>query len=421
MTAAAHTPPARRPGPRRFGRRNYEHEERVVSVAQVYSSRRLSQGRLLALAAVTPADADTDPVNGAIAASLERNRPDIHRLHAAPGAFDPATPQRRYSIADVEGFIIDQHPVRLRVLRGEAAAVCSVASLSAPERAPFLRHIELMERTGYRCLVVASAPIDAAGSVGTYRVEGFIALAVEPLSVASRHVSRNPNSWVRVNLWSATLRFQHWANMFLIIGMTITGYFIMDPDVLPTPEGDTGYMFGWIRFIHFACGFGWLVLGLSRFWLAFVARDRQLRWRSLWPLNSAKDVSGLIGTIRYYLFIDKEGPVYLGHNPLQQLSYTAIYVLCLVQMLTGVALYGLANQYHPLWRIFSAPAHWIGVPYLRVIHAFIMFIIWAFVIMHVYLAVRADSVERHGGISSMINGGVWLRRGTQPMDAPKIG
>ena len=47
--------------------------------------------------------------------------------------------------------------------------------------------------------------------------------------------------------------------------------------------------------------------------------------------------------------------------------------------------------------------------------------LWAFVIAHVYLAIRADSIERHGGVSSMVNGGVWLRRGAKPEDAPEVG
>lgn len=54
------------------------------------------------------------------------------------------------------------------------------------------------------------------------------------------------------------------------------------------------------------------------------------------------------------------------------------------------------------------------------IHAIIMFIIWAFVVLHVYLTFRADTIEQHGGVSAMINGGVWLPLGTKPVDGPEI-
>ncbi|AZA14345.1 Ni/Fe-hydrogenase, b-type cytochrome subunit [Corynebacterium choanae] len=399
-------------------------DQLVVTVSETYSARRLTSGRLLAMAACTPADS-TDPVDEAIVASLATNRPDIVRIPVAADNFHPATPERRYSLAKVTGFLIDKKPQDLMVMRGTIDAVLAHATIDREEKTPFLKTAEFLERTGLRCLAVASAEILPDGTPGEFHVEGFIALALEKLSDARKEVAGNPNAWVRVNLWSATLRVQHWANLVLIVALSITGYVIMDPGILPQPmidpAGPTPYLMGTMRFIHFVSGFGWIVLALTRLWLAFVARDRQLRWRSLWPLKSKKDVQGLIGTIRYYLFIDAHGPVYLAHNPLQQLAYTAIYGLCIIQIFSGLAIYGLYNHYNGFWRILSAPAGWIGIPNMRLIHALIMFLIWVFIIIHIYLAVRADSVERHGGISSMINGGVWLRRGTKPLDAPKVG
>ncbi|APT84023.1 Ni/Fe-hydrogenase B-type cytochrome subunit [Corynebacterium aquilae DSM 44791] len=394
-------------------------------VARTYSSRKLTSGRLLCMAAVAPKDSE-DPIDRALLTSLHANRPDIEPVFSAHDQFSPATPQRRYSLTRANGFLMDKKhapPADIMIMRGEVEAVLGAAKLSSAEKAPFLRHVDLMERMGQRCLALASAPIAEDGTVGDFQVEGFVSLALEPRAKLAKSVAENPNAWVRVNLWSATLRFQHWANMALIVAMTVTGAFIMDPGLLPPPGpgDDTGFIFGIIRFIHFLAGFGWIVLGLSRVWLAFVAKDRQLRWRAFWPLNSKKDVSGLIETIKYYAFINKHGPVYLAHNPLQQLSYTGIYVLCLFQMATGLGLFGLYNQYNGLWALLTVPVSWLGIPTVRLIHTLIMFVIWAFVVIHVYLAVRADSVERHGGISSMINGGVWLRRGTNPIDAPKIG
>lgn len=394
----------------------------VIAVTEAYSCRRLTTGRLLAMAAVTPKESQ-DPVNVAIARSLEMNRPDIARVWVEESHFSPATPDRPYSLAQTEEFEIDGRPQRLMIMRGDVKAVMKAAKVARAEKYPFTRHFDLMERMGKRCLAVASAEISEDGTVGPFHLEGLIALSLETSEANVRSVNDNPKQWVRVNLWSATLRFQHWANFFLIIALTITGYFIMAPQLLPLPSStqDTGFMMGWIRFVHFAAGFGWIALGLSRVWLAFVAKDRQLRWRAFWPLNNSKDVQGLWRTIRYYLFIDKHAPVYVGHNPLQQLAYTGVYVLCLVQMASGLSLYGLYNHYEWYWRWVSLPAAWIGIPYMRLLHAVIMFLIWTFVVIHVYLAIRADTVERHGGISSMFNGGVWLRRGTKPMDAPKIG
>ena len=111
----------------------------------------------------------------------------------------------------------------------------------------------------------------------------------------------------------------------------------------------------------------------------------------------------------------------MAHNPLQQLTYTSIYVLGAFQMVIGLALYALPHRNENLfWQLMALPNDWFGIPQMRLIHAAIMFIFWAFVIAHIYLAFRADSLERHGGISAMISGGVWMRRTSKPVDAPEL-
>lgn len=232
--------------------------------------------------------------------------------------------------------------------------------------------------------------------------------------------------FVRVDLWSASLRFQHWASVFLIVVMSATGWYIMDPFFGPDADtaaasADTGYLMGTIRFIHITAGFLWCGLALARLFMLFFARGKQSRWRALNPFHSKKDLKGLWDTVLYYAFIKREAPLYIAHNPLQQLSYTAIYVLCLFQVLTGLALFGLYDQSNWLLMVLSYPIHWFGVPVVRLIHALIMFLIWVFVCIHVYLAVRADVVEKHGTISSMVSGGLWLERGAEPVDAERVG
>ena len=123
---------------------------------------------------------------------------------------------------------------------------------------------------------------------------------------------------------------------------------------------------------------------------------------------------------KYYLLLTNEPPPRVGHNGLQQTAYTGIYAMCMVQIYSGLALFGLPKQDSWFWRLMAAPVEWIGIPYFRLVHALIMFIIWAFVILHVYLVFRADATERHGGLSAMINGGVWLPKGTKPVDGPEV-
>ena len=401
---------------------NVASPQRVIRVARAYSVRKLSPGRLLAMAAVAPFDSE-DPVDVALHASLRVNRPDIVPIRVPTDEFSPATPKRKYSLVRVDDFPVEDVPKNVMIMRGDMESVLAKATISREERTLFIRNAEVMRMSGQRCLAVASAEIAEDGTVGEFFVEGFVAMVLEKPSQVAKKFSSNPNEWVRINIWSATLRFQHWANMALIVIMSMSGYYIMNPFFGPAAETgpDVGYLMGWVRLIHYVSAYLWLGLGFSRLVLSFTAKDRQLRWRSLWPLNSYEDVKGLWGTIQYYLFLKKEGPLYLAHNPLQQFAYTGIYVMCLIQMLSGIVLYGLYNQTDWFWIIVAYPMHWMGVSTIRMIHALIMFVLWSFVIVHVYLATRADALERHGGVSSMVNGGVWLRRGAKPVDAPEIG
>ncbi len=401
---------------------NVASPQRVIRVARAYSVRKLSPGRLLAMAAVAPFDSE-DPVDVALHASLRVNRPDIVPIRVPADEFSPATPKRKYSLVRVDDFPVEDVPKNVMIMRGDMESVLAKATISREERTLFIRNAEVMRMSGQRCLAVASAEIAEDGTVGEFFVEGFVAMVLEKPSQVAKKFSSNPNEWVRINIWSATLRFQHWANMALIVIMSMSGYYIMNPFFGPAAETghDVGYLMGWVRLIHYVSAYLWLGLGFSRLVLSFTAKDRQLRWRSLWPLNSYEDVKGLWGTIQYYLFLKKEGPLYLAHNPLQQFAYTGIYVMCLIQMLSGIVLYGLYNQTDWFWVIVAYPMHWMGVSTIRMIHALIMFVLWSFVIVHVYLATRADALERHGGVSSMVNGGVWLRRGAKPVDAPEIG
>ena len=401
---------------------NVASPQRVIRVARAYSVRKLSPGRLLAMAAVAPFDSE-DPVDVALHASLRVNRPDIVPIRVPADEFSPATPKRKYSLVRVDDFPVEDVPKNVMIMRGDMESILAKATISREERTLFIRNAEVMRMSGQRCLAVASAEIAEDGTVGEFFVEGFVAMVLEKPSQVAKKFSSNPNEWVRINIWSATLRFQHWANMALIVIMSMSGYYIMNPFFGPAAETgpDVGYLMGWVRLIHYVSAYLWLGLGFSRLVLSFTAKDRQLRWRSLWPLNSREDVKGLWGTIQYYLFLKKEGPLYLAHNPLQQFAYTGIYVMCLIQMLSGIVLYGLYNQTDWFWVIVAYPMHWMGVSTIRMIHALIMFVLWSFVIVHVYLATRADALERHGGVSSMVNGGVWLRRGSKPVDAPEIG
>jgi Ni/Fe-hydrogenase b-type cytochrome subunit len=391
-----------------------------VQVGGAFTLGSLSKGVILALAAVTSADT-TDPVDLALRRTLADDRPDLERPPVLPEDVDPATPRQRYRLTMVRYFPLrDEDRSDVVVMRGALEAVIAKAAISRKDKALIRRNAAWAEARGWRALAVAVAPVTGKDQVGQFRVEGFVYVSAghpKPLQ------GEGPSNWAWVEVWSASLRAQHWVNVAVVFTLSCTGYIIMDPFFGPAAaEGeDVGFLMGWVRLLHVTVGFLWILVGLTRVVAAFTSRDRHLRWNAWWPLRTKQDVKFLGQVIGYYALIRREAPLYLAHNPLQQLTYTALYIACGIQMLTGLTLFGLYHQTNRFWELMALPTHWVGIPFIRLTHAMIMFCLWAFVIVHVYLAVRADSLERHGGISSMINGGVWLRRGAQPVDAPEVG
>lgn len=394
-----------------------------IEVGGGFNIGRVSMRRLLTMAAVSP-ESSADAVDLALREAVRRLMPGEEARTVPDSDFEWASERQRYSIARVKNFETTAGSFHDEVIvRGDLEAVMNVAQPPREIRTLLRKNAQMAGTRSYRCLAVAAARMNPDGSPQQYHMEGFINVRPANADVArGADEEVGPNDFVQLNLWSGLLRFLHWLNVALIFLLSCTGYYIMDPFFGDSffRGIDPGFLMGIFRFIHFTCAFTWLAVGAVRLVLAFVSKDRYLRWSTFWPIKRKEDLTYLRQTAAHYLFLREEAPLYLAHNPLQQLTYTGIYLLGFVQMLTGLCLYGLYHMSNPVWQVFALPAQWWGIPTVRLIHAMIMFIFWAFVIAHIYLAFRADSLDRHGGISAMVGGTVWLRRGSKPVDAPEV-
>ncbi|MCL2470219.1 MAG: Ni/Fe-hydrogenase, b-type cytochrome subunit [Propionibacteriaceae bacterium] len=394
----------------------------ALVVGTAFSLGTMSEGRIMALAAASPPSSH-DPVDRATAKALKTDYPTLDRPVVAEEDFDPASVDKRHSLAMIRDYPQgDGTSSDVVVMRGDLATVLSKVEIGRGKRSELKRNASLAERRGWRPLAVASATVDENDAIGPFKMLGFIPVCPETIRGSVDDVKTGPAMWARIRVWSASLRIQHWTNVIVVFVLSCTGFLIMDPFFGPFAYNGvpTGFLMGYIRLIHFTAAFVWLVVALTRIWSAFTSRDRYLRWPAMWPLKKKEDVRNLGRVLQHYIFIKEEAPLYLGHNPLQQLAYTAVYVACVIQMIVGFQLFGVYHQTYWFWAFFSTPIHWIGVPAMRLIHVIIMFVLWMFVIAHIYLVFRAESLERHGGLSAMINGGVWVKRGSTPVDAPMV-
>jgi Ni/Fe-hydrogenase b-type cytochrome subunit len=198
--------------------------------------------------------------------------------------------------------------------------------------------------------------------------------------------------------------------------LAVTGFYIGKPYFMTSGEPSSHFLMGWMRFLHFAAAGVLVATGIVRLYWLF-AGDKYERLLALFPVRP-RDWVNMFKQAKYYLMIRPEqAPHYLGHNPMQQLSYTGIYVLALLMVATGFAMYGQSN---PGGVIYSL-TNWIGALFggmqrVRFIHHVASWAFLIFIPIHIYLATRADVMERSGTISSIFTGGRFVRSDVKYVD-----
>jgi Ni/Fe-hydrogenase b-type cytochrome subunit len=197
----------------------------------------------------------------------------------------------------------------------------------------------------------------------------------------------------------------HWAAAASLALLIVTGFAIGKPYFLPQPQTSGGYFIGWMRLLHFISAGVLVATAIVRlYWL--IAGNKYERFPALFPVRK-RDWVNMFRQVKFYLMIHPErAPHYLGHNPLQQLAYTTVYVIGLVMVITGFAMYGQANP----GGLIRAATLWVpqlfgGMQIVRLVHHVLTWFFLIFVPIHIYLAIRADLLERGGTMSSIVSGG----------------
>lgn len=215
-------------------------------------------------------------------------------------------------------------------------------------------------------------------------------------------------------VWEAPVRVWHWAMSLALVALAVTGFLISSPPSAGPGEASENFVFGYVRFIHFAAGYIFTALLVYRIAWAFMgnkySREIFLVPFRMFTPSFWRDVGGVL---KHYLFMvrDDQAERHVGHNPLAMMAMFAMYLLGSVfEIVTGFALYGeglgmgsWAYQGFSSWVIplFGQSQdvhtwHRLGMWYL----------IW-FTMVHLYFAKREDLTSGVTVIGSMING--WRR------------
>ena len=202
-------------------------------------------------------------------------------------------------------------------------------------------------------------------------------------------------------IWELPVRWNHWTNVMCIVVLSVTGFFIGTPFSFGQSASD--FTMGWIRFIHFTAAYLFAISVISRVIWSFIG-NKYSGWREFLPLMTAAGREKTVKMLRYYMFVDKEVPETVGHNPLATTAYIVLFALYSLMILTGFALYAEHAPGSPMHRVLSLMYTLFSNQGMRLAHHASMWLIFGFIINHIYSAWLMDIKEHGGEISSMFSG-----------------
>jgi len=202
-------------------------------------------------------------------------------------------------------------------------------------------------------------------------------------------------------IWELPVRWCHWINVVCIVTLSVTGFLIGTPFSYGKSASD--FTMGWIRFIHFTAAYLFAVSVMSRVIWSFIG-NKYSSWREFFPLMTDAGRKKTVRMLRYYLLLDKQVPETVGHNPLATAAYVILFGIYSVMILTGFALYAQHDQHEAMHRALGFMYLLFSDQGMRLTHHFSMWLIFGFVINHIYSAWLMDIKEHGGEISSMFSG-----------------
>ena len=193
----------------------------------------------------------------------------------------------------------------------------------------------------------------------------------------------------RVMLYARFERFWHWSQTALITIMLVTGFEIHGAFALVGFERATT--------IHTTTA--WLLIGLWIFaWFWHLTTGE---WKQYRP--SAPD--RIAAMVRYYGFEIFQGKAHPFHrefscklNPLQCMAYLVLHIA----ISPVIWISGLLYLFYKSWSSIEALS-WLSLSTVAVIHIAAAYLMLAFVIVHVYLALTMDE-RPFAGLRAMVTG-----------------
>lgn len=208
---------------------------------------------------------------------------------------------------------------------------------------------------------------------------------------------------VRVYVWEVVVRVTHWVNAGAIVVLAATGVYIGFPFLIVAGPAGEHFTMGTVKLVHSYAAIAFTLSVLSRLVWMFLG-NRYARWDKFLPVHAIRR-RGILPTLRYYLFARRKPTGFVGHNPVAGLTYSLIFLLFLLQIATGLALYSAGAHVDSPLRAFQFLGPLLGgLQTARWIHHLVMWLLLGFAVHHVYSAVLMSHVEPNATMESIFSG-----------------
>ena len=131
------------------------------------------------------------------------------------------------------------------------------------------------------------------------------------------------------------MRITHWLIAVSIVVLSATGLYIGHPFITVSGPASQRFVMGWIKVIHGYTAYVFITAVIARLIWMFTG-NRYAHWDKFIPVRSERR-QGLWPTLKFYLFALRKPPGFVGHNPLAGATYTLVFGLYFVAIVTGLA------------------------------------------------------------------------------------
>lgn len=212
-----------------------------------------------------------------------------------------------------------------------------------------------------------------------------------------------PTEIVRVYVWEAPVRITHWLIAGAIAVLSVTGFYIGNPFITVSGPAGQHFVMGWMKVIH--AWAAWVFIGavLVRIIWMFTG-NKYARWDKFIPVHPSRR-RGFWPTVKFYLFVLRKPPGFVGHNPVAGATYTLVFGLYFLAILTGLVMRGASADVESPLRWFASWAPLFGgLQIARWIHHVVMWLLLGFAVHHVYSGVLMSTVEANATMESIFSG-----------------